>query len=476
MKRFFVTACVLLSGAGCAVAQAARQPGEQAARRPNVIFILSDDHRWDAMGVVQREQGEKGRFPWLKTPSMDRLSAEGVRFTNAFDVLSLCSPSRAALLTGQYNHTNGITTNGMPLSESAVTHASLLREAGYTTGYFGKWHMGRQSGKRPGFDRSVSFVGQGHYIDCELEVDGKATPTKGWVDDVSTDFAISWMKEVKADPFLLVLGFKSPHSPRGGDNLPDRLRHLYKDEKSRRVPNLGVAPVWQTSAPPGAGMPRGGLVDAEVHRDYMRHVTGVDQNIGRLLDAIDELGLRDDTVVIYSSDNGYYLGEHCSGDKRSAYEESLRIPLLVRYPKLYPAATTVDKMVLNIDLAPTLLDFAGVPKPGSMQGMSWKSVAAGKGDESWRESFLFQYYKELGGVPTLYGMRTESHKLVLYPGKPEWTEVYDLAQDPYEIRNLAGDPELREGLEGELQHLIREAAYPVPTQYNQRYRADAGTR
>jgi len=441
-----------------------------AARKPNLIFILSDDHRWDAMGVVQQEQGEKGRFPWLKTPAMDRLASEGVRFTNAFDVLSLCSPSRAALLTGQYNHINGITTNGRIFPESAVTHASLLREAGYKTAYFGKWHMAKQSGKRPGFDRSVSFVGQGHYMDCEMEVDGKPTPTKGWVDDVSTDFAIQWMKEVKDEPFLLVLGFKSPHGPRGGENLPERLRGLYKDEVSRAVPNIGVPPVWQTEAPPGAGMPRGGLVDPEVHRDYMRHVTGVDQNLGRMLEAIDEHGLREDTVVIYSSDNGYYLGEHCSGDKRSAYEESLRIPLLVRYPKLYPAGNKADEMVLNIDLAPTLLDFADVMKPDGMQGMSWMKVATGEDDLSWRKSFLFQYYKELGGVPTLYGMRTSRYKLVHYPGKPEWTEIFDLENDPYEIRNLAGDPQIREGLEVELQQLIKQTAYPVPTQFNQRFK------
>lgn len=463
--RFFPLACLLLWLMGSM---------SLVARKPNLIFILSDDHRWDAMGVVQREQGEQGRFPWLKTPAMDRLAAEGVRFTNAFDVLSLCSPSRAALLTGQYNHINGITTNGRPLTGEFVTHASLLREAGYRTGYFGKWHMGKQSGKRPGFERSVSFVGQGHYQDCEFEVDGQPIPSKGWVDDVSTDFAIQWMKEVKEDSFLLVLGFKSPHSPRGGDNLPERLKDLYEGEESRPVPNLGVPSVWQGSAPPGAGMPAGGLVDPEVHRDYMRHVTGIDQNLGRMLDAIDELGLREDTVVIYSSDNGYYLGEHCSGDKRSAYEESLRIPLLVRHPGHMEAGSRLDELVLNIDLAPTLLDMAGLPAPQAMQGVSWKSLARGGGAGEWRKAFLFQYYKELGGVPTLYGMRTASHKLVRYPGKPEWTEIYDLEADPYEIRNLAGNRQLLEGLEGELQQLIREAQYPVPTQFNQRLRSGQG--
>lgn len=217
-------------------------------------------------------------------------------------------------------------------------------------------------------------------------------------------------------------------------------------------------------------MPRGGLVDPAVHRDYMRHITGADQNLGRMLDAVDEFGLKQETVVIYSSDNGYYLGEHCAGDKRSAYEESLRIPLLVRYPKLFPAGNGAHELVLNIDLAPTLLDLAGLEAPKTMQGMSWKAVATGVRSEPWRQSFLFQYYKELGGVPTLYGLHTGSHKLVRYPGKPEWTEIFDLGKDPYEIRNLAADKELLQLLDGELQQLIRETNYQVPERHNQRHR------
>src|SRR5947209_4095034 len=174
-------------------------------QRPNFVFVYTDDQRWDAMSVVQREHGERGRFPWLKTPHMDRLAAEGVRFRNAFVVNSLCAPSRASFLTGCYGHLNGVVNNHTPFPVTNVTHASLLRQAGYATAYLGKWHMGRQTGQRPGFDFSASFIGQGQYFDCPLEINGKSTPTKGWVDDVCTDHAVRFIQENKDRPFLLVL-------------------------------------------------------------------------------------------------------------------------------------------------------------------------------------------------------------------------------------------------------------------------------
>jgi arylsulfatase A-like enzyme len=432
-----------------------------ADRKPNFVFMFTDDHRWDAMSVVQTEQGERARFPWFKSPNLDRLAAEGVRFRNAFVTLSLCSPSRAAFLTGRYNHVNGIINNNTPFPKESVTHASLLRDVGYKTAYIGKWHMGNQKGQRPGFDYSASFVGQGQYQNCPFEVNGEATPTKGWVDDVSTNYAIDWLKENRDKPFSLVLGFKSPHSLRGGNNLPERLRTLYANETSRPTPNCGIPAIFH-KIDPKTGKNPPGLASNAVHLDYLRHIAGVDENIGRLLDALTQLKLDEDTVVIYSSDNGYYLGEHNSGDKRSLYEESLRVPMLVRYPRLFSRGLVADEMVLNIDLAPTILDLAGLKVPKEIQGASWKEVAAGKKPTNWRQAFFAEYYKELGDVPTCYAMRTTTHKIVKYPNHPEWTEVFDLAKDPYEIKNLATDAVLTGKLETELTQLIKTVNYTEP--------------
>src|SRR5512142_3142305 len=216
-----------------------------AERKPNFLFVYTDDQRWDAMGVVQREQGERGRFPWFQTPNMDRLAAEGVRFRNAFVVCSLCAPSRAVNLTGRYNHLNGIASNFRPFPVDNVTHASLLRAAGYTTAYVGKWHMDNQR-ERPGFDHHYSFIAHARYWDPVFIVDGKDTPTKGWIDDISTDYAIEFMKSQKGSgkPWLLVVGFKSPHGP---TEPPERAKSRFADEQARVVPNLNTPTAYMGS-------------------------------------------------------------------------------------------------------------------------------------------------------------------------------------------------------------------------------------
>ena len=433
-------------------------PVYAADRKPNFLFVYTDDQRWDAMGVVQREQGERARFPWFKSPNMDRLAAGGVRFRNAFVTLALCAPSRAAFLTGRYNHLNGITNNGTEFPTNAVTHASLLRAAGYRTAYIGKWHMADQRGQRPGFDYSASIIGHGRYNDCPVEINGVSTPTQGWLDDVSTDFAIDFMKQNKDRPFAMVVGFKSPHSPRGGKNLPERLRNLYTNETSRTTPNMGVPAIYN-SPDPATGKYAPGLADNALHLDYFRHVTGADENLGRMLDTLDALGLAEDTVVVYASDNGYFLGEHCLGDKRAIYEESLRIPMLVRYPRLFAKGQVIDEMVLNIDLAPTFLDLAGVPVHSEMQGVSWKALASGQKPTNWRQSFLAEYFKEQGTTPTLVGIRTATEKLVRYKGRDEWTEVFDLTLDPYEIKNRAADPAAKAKLSAELDAQMKAMKY-----------------
>jgi len=409
-----------------------------ADSRPNFLFILTDDQRWDALGIVQKEQGEKGRFPWLETPNLDKLAREGVRFRNAFVVNSLCSPSRASFLTGTYGHRNGIKDNSTPLPPDTVTYASVLRAAGYTTGYVGKWHMDKQPGPRPGFDYSASYIGQGKYPDCPFLVNGKETATEGWVDDVATDYAIEFLRRNKEKPFVLAVGFKACHTP---FKPPKRCATAYTGVKARPVPNLGLKVPYPTS--PGHEkmlVPWFTAADSPRLHDYMRCVKAIDENVGRITGELDHLALADDTVVVFASDNGYYFCEHGLADKRTAYEESLRIPLLVRFPKSGAKGKVLDQMVLNIDLAPTFLDLVGVPVPNEMQGRSWRPLLEGKTSE-WRHSYYYEYFYEKSfASPHTQAVRTDGAKLIKYSGHPEWTEMFDLAADPYETKNLIDDP------------------------------------
>lgn len=433
-------------------------PIQAAERKPNFIFVIADDHRWDAMGAVQKEHGEKARYPWFETPSLDRLAAGGVRFRNAFITHSICSPGRAGFLTGQYTHVNGVMDNNTPFPEDSITHATLLRDAGYHTAYFGKWHMGSQRA-RPGFEYAATFINQGIYQDCPFEIDGVPTPTKGWVDDVSTTYAIDWLRANRERPFSMVLGFKSPHNKRGDINLPERLRKLYEGKTTNRTPNCDIAAIYHKPLTEADKGKERGLSANAVHLDYLRHIKGIDDNLGRLLDALEDLGLADDTVVVYSSDNGYFLGERGLGDKRALYEEGLRIPFIVRYPRLFPQGKLVDDMVTNLDLAPTWIDLAGLPAHAGIHGASFKELARGNKPANWRTSFLAYYRKELGDTPTCHGIRTEDAKLIVYPGRPEWTEVYDLTQDPYELYNLPADGPLAMRLLEELQKQMAQVGF-----------------
>lgn len=442
-----------------------------ADERPNFLFVYADDHRYDALSVVQQEQGERGRFPWFETPNMDRIAKEGTRFRNAFVVSSLCAPSRAAFLTGRYNHVNGIASNFRPFPLDSVTHATILRHHGYKTGYVGKWHMGNQR-ERPGFDYHASFTGHSRYVDPTFIVNGVDVPKTGWIDDISTDYAIEFMKaEVASNkPWSLVVGFKSPHGP---FTPPKRASQRFIDKKARAVPNLASPAPYSKRAQTQTAQVDKNATEVPARLEYMRCISGIDDCVGRLLDTLDELKLTDNTIVIYTSDNGFYLGEHGLGDKRSAYEESLRIPFLVRIPKRMQAQESrlVDEMVLNIDLAPTLLDFAGVPIPASMQGKSWKSlITNSKSDSSapFRESWLYEYFAEKqrnSDVPDITAVRTQDAKLILYSGHPEWSELFDLNRDPYETANLFDKPEameLRKRLESEHAKLLQQTDYQVP--------------
>lgn len=430
--------------------------------RPNLLFIYTDDQRWDALSVVQREQGERARFPWLTTPNMDRLAAEGVRFRQAFVVCSLCAPSRAVNLTGRYNHENGIASNFRPFPPDSVTHATLLRAAGYTTTYIGKWHMGSQR-ERPGFDHHASYIGHAVYHNPTFVVDGQDVKKQGWIDDIATDYAVDFIKRQKdaAKPWSLVVGFKSPHGP---FEPPPRARERFAGAEARPAPNMG-APVPYL----GQTTPRPPPAKIAAHLDYFRCISGVDDCLGRLLAALDETDAAARTVVIYTSDNGFYLGEHGLGDKRSAYDESLRVPFIVRAPMAGAAARgrVCDAMVLNLDLAPSLLDLAGVAIPPEMQGRSWRPLLAGPVAD-WRQAWFYEYFAERqknSRVPDITAVRTADAKLIRYAGHDDWTELFDLAADPYETRNLFADPagaELRKKLEAEHERLARATGYRVP--------------
>ena len=439
-----------------------------ADERPNFIFIITDDQRWDALGVVQKEQGERARFPWFQTPNMDRVAAEGVRFRNAFVTLSLCSPSRSTFLTGTYNHANGVLNNSTPFPAENVTYSSLMRDAGYDTAFFGKFHHGKQKGPRPGFDYNATFIDQGTYNDCPFEVNGVMNPSKGWVEDVIVDHAIRFLKMERSKPFSMFIGFKTPHEP---TQPPARAKDRFTGETTRPVPNMTVPAVYRLS-PQDAARKRlaeeairdGAGVKAKL--DWFRCLSAMDDSLGRLLAELDGLNLSSNTVLVFTSDNGFYLGEHCLGDKRSAYDESLRIPMLVRYPKRFPSGTVRDEMVLNADIAPTFLELAGIPVPKSMQGCSLVPLLMSTPTE-WRKSFLAEYFldREYPNTPTFLAVRTRDAKLVKYPGHEEWTELFDLSEDPYEIRNLAGDPAqapLLAELAAEMGRLAKELNYQVP--------------
>jgi arylsulfatase A-like enzyme len=324
--------------------------------------------------------------------------------------------------------------NETPFPPDSRTFASLLGNAGYRTGYVGKWHMGTQTGPRPGFDHSASYVGHGRYFDAPFEIDGVPVQTEGFVDDVATDRAIAFMEREGGDPFALVVGFKAPHGPR---QVPPRLQAMYADERARPVPNADEVPpffeVPRFTPPSGKGRLRrralGEASDKQLGSpkllDYFRLISSMDENVGRLLASLDDLGLRENTVVIFSSDNGFYLGEHSLGGKCSAYEESIRIPLLVHHPRLGEAAKgrVIDEIALNIDLAPTLLELAGASIPGEIQGRSWGSLLRGVA-APWRSSFFYQYsYTSNFPSPAVTAVRTQTAKLIRYPGHEEWTEV-----------------------------------------------------
>ncbi|MFB3827216.1 MAG: sulfatase [Bryobacteraceae bacterium] len=413
----------LIAGGALAGAAAA------APRRPNFVFILLDDQRWDALGCMGH--------PFLKTPNIDRIAREGVIFRNFFVTTPLCSPSRASYLTGQYVHTHGVrdNTDHAELSHRLVTWPRLLHDNGYETAYVGKWHMGRDDSPRPGFDRWVSFQGQGQYVDPLLNIDGRRVESPGYVTDLLSGHAAEFLRRKRSKPFALYLAHKAVHGP---FTPAERYKDLYSTEPLPRRPNVT------------------GKVSEQLVRNQLRCIQSVDDGVGQVLKALEETGQLDDTVIVYTSDNGYFWGEHGLGDKRWSYEESIRDPFLVRYPKLIKARSTVEADALNIDVAPTMLELAGVRAPAAMEGRSLVPLLAGK-QVAWRNGFLIEYFaeKQFPKTPTWRGIREARWKYTHYPEVPEKDELYDLQSDPYEMHNLVVDPAAKPQLERLRERLAR---------------------
>jgi len=361
-----------------------------AEPRPNFVFILMDDLRFDELGCMGH--------PFVQTPHIDRLGREGAVFSNAFATTPLCSPSRASFLTGLYPHTHGIldNTDRGPRSHELITWPRLLHDAGYETAFIGKWHMGVDDRPRPGFDHWVSVKGQGRYVDPDLNVDGQPVAGRGYVTDLFNERAVAFLKRPHAQPFCLYLSHKCVHpdleqrpdgtisDPNAATFLPaERHRRLYADANVPRRPNAFLPPRGKPALERKVeGLPplsRETATDDETIRNRLRLLLAAEEGVGQILAALTESGQLDKTLVVFTSDHGYFYGEHClSVERRLAYEEAIRIPLLVRYPPLIKAGTKVAPFALSIDLAPTLLAAAGVQPPKAIHGRSLLSALQGE--------------------------------------------------------------------------------------------------
>ena len=496
--RLILTTTVIASAfaAGNAIA------ADEAPKRPNILFIMSDDHAEQAISAYGSEL--------IETPNIDRIAREGVLFRNAFVTNSICAPSRAVFLTGKYSHLNGLRDNRDEFDGSQMTFPKLLQRAGYQTAIVGKWHLKTAP---TGFDHWKVLIGQGEYYSPVFRENGTEVRHDGYVTDLITDFALDYLEERDPDqPFLLVYNHKAVHR-----NWMPNVKHLDmyavrdlplpetfwddyegrpaaaaqdmrvadmflsldlklhetsydKDEATGGEKNFHAPEAWKQAyarmtaqekaawdahydpigetfrSDPPTGRALAEWKYQRYMKDYLRSVVSMDENIGRVLDYLDESGLAENTLLVYTSDQGFYLGEHGWFDKRFMYEESLAMPLVVRYPAAVPAGRVSDALVVNLDFAPTLLDYAGVPVPADMQRRSLRAILDGPPPADWRTSVYYHYYEFPHGshdVRTHYGVRTDRYKLIRFYGEMDLWELYDLATDPHELHNVYGQPGLQ---------------------------------
>ncbi|MFC1735868.1 sulfatase [Candidatus Hydrogenedentota bacterium] len=464
--------------------------------KPNILFIMSDDHAAHAMSCYGSRIN--------KTPNLDRIAEGGMRFNNCFCTNSICTPSRATIMTGTYNHVNGVTTLKTKLDNSILNFPRLLRESGYQNGVFGKWHLGIGPKHCPvDFDDWAVLPGQGIYHNPEFIFKGPDGGTrktvKGYVTDIITDMSLDWLKQRDPDkPFFLMYHHKAPHRAWEPD---EKHAHMYLNEDVPEPETLYDDYSERASAAEAAEM-RVGVhmndTDVKCHisqdlgehelrkwayqryiKDYLRVVASIDDNVGRVLDYLDEEGLTENTIVIYTSDQGFFLGDHGWYDKRFMYEESLRMPFIIRYPHEIKPGTVNEDIVLSVDFAPMFLDYVGIDTPEIFQGRSFRPLLQGTTPPDWQQSMYYRYWMHKGhNVYAHYGVRTKRHKLIYYYSdwlgqlgaidetyEPEW-ELFDLEKDPCELHNVYDDPdyssivrELKDELH-RLQEEVGDQRYP----------------
>jgi len=418
----------------------------------NIVFILIDDLRYDTFGFMGH--------PFIETPHIDSLARDGVHFQNAFVTTSLCSPARASFLTGQYMHHHGVIDNGNLMKPSTITFPKLLQKSGYETAFIGKWHMGGSTDQpRPGFNHWVSFRGQGTYFPKKqtINVNGKRVPRTKYMTDELTDYSVDFLKRQSAKkPFLLYLSHKGVH---GLYDPADRHRDVYKNVKydlpksmADTAENYRDKPMWlknQRNSWHGVDFPyhgRSGQTVSEMYRHYCEMILSIDDSVGTVLETLKENNLADNTLVVFTSDGGHFWGEHGLIDKRCAYEESMRIPLLAYCPKLLPQKK-VSALVANVDLGPTFLEMANIDIPKTMDGKSLLPfLVSNKRPADWRDDLFYEYYWEFNfpQTPTTLALRTDRYKLIQYHGIWDIDELYDIKKDPQEMKNLIFDPVYRQ--------------------------------
>jgi arylsulfatase A-like enzyme len=498
---FAIGLMALAAGAGVAHAQ----------ERPNILFIFSDDHAAHAISAYREHLPYGARLP--DTPNLDRIARDGMLFVNAFVTNSICGPSRATVLTGQYGHLNGVMTNNEPLHPTHTTFPALLREGGYRTALIGKWHLRTAP---TGFDYYEIMAGQGPYYNPVMHSNTRSDSVRyeGYTQNVITDRALEWLAArdgvgaAASSPFALMLHYNATH--RYWDPGPDQLElyrdtvfaepATFRDDGARRasgfrLQEMDVAldlfardlkleePVnltdgqlrqWRDAyddenAAFAAAAPAGDALKSWNYQryiqDYMRVVAGLDAAVGRILDYLDASGLAGNTLLVYTSDQGFFLGDHGWFDKRWMYEESLRTPLLVRWPGVVEPGSVNTDLVMNLDYAQTLLDAGDVDAPSSMQGRSLVPLLRGSTPADWRDAIYYQYfaYPDWHMVQRQYGVRTDRYKLIHYYEIGEW-ELFDLARDPNELNSVYDEPgyaSVLTSLRQRLDELRREYAVPA---------------